>query len=184
MFCSKCGKQLNGDSVFCMYCGSKMTSISQPKETVQGINTVSMPQTEIENNTFRKRHGFTSFWLIFGIVANAFSALYNLFLEEMYNASQHGSILNQVIGELSDNFRLLRFMGIVSLIGIVGYVFLLKWKKIGFWLFCGVAVIALVLNIIMGVNAVGLITGLAGVPILYGILRIKKNGKSTWEQLG
>jgi hypothetical protein len=47
----------------------------------------------------------------------------------MYNATQHGSIFNQVLGEMSDNFRLIRFMGCVSIIGTVGYVFLLKMEK-------------------------------------------------------
>jgi hypothetical protein len=58
-----------------------------------------------------------------------------------------------------------------------------KGKKIGFWMLCGVSVIAFVLNIVLiGFKPLNLI-GLLGIPIMWGVLHIRKDGKSVWEQL-
>jgi predicted nucleic acid-binding Zn ribbon protein len=155
MFCSKCGVEITDGIQFCSKCGNVVNSTSMDTENI--IN--------------RKRHGFTSFWLIFSLISYVIVGSIYLFSPELiaqsYNASN----------------GLIMLFGIVSIAGIIGNIFLLCWKKIGFWVFIGVAVVSLILNFVIGMNIGQILFGLVGIPIMWGILHIRKNGKTTWEQL-
>ena len=54
MFCSKCGKEINADSTFCIYCGSPTSNSSSTAESIEQaatpIVTPSNPQTKPSNN--------------------------------------------------------------------------------------------------------------------------------------
>jgi len=60
---------------------------------------------------------------------------------------------------------------------------LLKWQKWGFWGFCASAVIALIIDIVLGVNIGMAIAGVFSPLILWAILQITKDGVSCWKQL-
>ena len=76
-------------------------------------------------------------------------------------------------------FPVLALMGIINVVCAVA---LLQWKKWGFFGFMGTSAIAFVINLIIGLNIVQDVLGLAGVAILYGVLQIGKERKG-WTQL-
>jgi hypothetical protein len=155
MFCEKCGVEMADDVQFCPKCGNSIKSTME--------NTV--------NTIDRKRHGFTSFWLIFSLIAYFIVGTIYLFspalIIQYYNVSS----------------GLIMIYGIVSIAGIVGNILLLCWKKIGFWVFIGVSIVSLLLNMAIGMNIGQILWGLIGIAIMRGVLHIRKNGKTTWEQL-
>jgi hypothetical protein len=155
MFCSKCGTEITDEVQFCPKCGSSVNST-----VVNTVNTID-----------RKRHGFTSFWLIFSLISFVISGSIYLFTPQLmtqyYNVSS----------------GLLMLYGIISMAGIIGNILLLCWKKIGFWIFIGISVVSLLLNMVIGLNIVQSLFGLIGIAIMWGVLHIRKNGKTTWEQL-
>lgn len=129
----------------------------------------------------KQRHGFVTFWLSLMCVVNSIAALVAVY--KLVAGTGMGSMGSQ-------------FVSIVAyIINIVGSVMLLDWKKIGFWLFGGVCVISLVMNIInlQQYQQLGLSTGMAiliailgsvlGFVVLWAILQIKKDGVSCWSQL-
>lgn len=77
-------------------------------------------------------------------------------------------------------------MLLLSILGIVNVVcaaMLLKWKRWGFWGFVTTSVVALIINISIGMGVGKSILGLAGLGILYAILQIKENNVSAWKNL-
>ena len=113
----------------------------------------------------RERHGFVTFWLFFILVCNAiYGGIY------FYRAFTEGNIT-------------FFYLGILSLAAVAAAVLLLCWKKIGFWLFLGVQIVCIPINISLGVNKIQSIAGIVSVIILLGILKISKNGRSTWDYL-
>jgi len=64
-------------------------------------------------------------------------------------------------------------LGVGALLNVVFVIFLFMWKKWAFFALCGMAGIAFVINLVSGMGIVPSILGLAGVVILYLILRSK-----------
>jgi hypothetical protein len=159
MFCVKCGIELLGNIQFCPKCGNAVNSII--------INN--------ENSTERKRHGFTSFWLIFGVIAYAINGGMFLFIPNImtksWNVSSSGPIMFYIFLNLAE---------------LICNVLLLHWKKIGFWILIGTSVASFLFNIliigkyIIVLSLFGLIIGIA---VMWGVLHLRKNGRTAWEQL-
>jgi hypothetical protein len=171
------------------------------------------------NSNVRKRHGFTTFCLMFGLVLFAimgvfsFSAgaavkvSYNTKFKEFQNVNEKDLILHeeeyggndleeyQEVKNAKFTIALSVFNGIVSLAFIIGFVLLLRWKKIGFWIIVGLSIISiLILPVIIPKLAFtgsmtksdifsGIVTRVITVAIIWGVLQIRKNGKNTWKQL-
>jgi len=163
MFCSKCGKQLPDDSQFCSGCGYKIGSqviVNEPS------NIIAQPQI-----LTKQRHGFVTFWIILWLAINIISII--IFIVE-YRNSLFGGTFEIII------------LFMIDITVIAGYFFLLKWKKNGFWM----VVMPRFLFIPLLRNFFDIQEGFIFIIILiiwsiisYCILRIQKNGKSTWDQL-
>ena len=130
-------------------------------------------------NNEKTRHSFTTFWLYFGLIINSiFIILYFFFQNTIRN----------YIGLTSMRCMI---AGVCSIILGLGYSLLLKWKKIGFWLIISVAVINIIIYCIIFSIGTGkfyfetdtIVGSIIGPIILFFILKIKKNDKSTWMQL-
>ena len=130
---------------------------------------------EIENvNILKQRHGCVTAWLIFWIIGFSLVAIIYLFAAEF--------ILSITQGELSKTMII--SSGIIALASVVFTVLLLRWKKIGFWGYVGVIIVGFVMNLNTGSGIVlSLLSGLISIAILYGVLQIKKNNVSAWENL-
>jgi hypothetical protein len=153
MFCRNCGEQIENDVHFCPKCG------------------YNIKQGTTENVSGRTRHGFTTFWLIVSLISFVITGSTYLFSP-------------QVIIQYWDASRsLVLLFGIVSMVGVVGAILLLCWKKIGFWIYIGIAVASFFLNMALRLSIAQCLFGLVGIAIMWGVLQIRKNNKTTWEQL-
>lgn len=121
----------------------------------------------------KQRHGCVTAWLVLMLVVNSLTALLYLFFSDM--------VTSALPAEVSPS--LILALGLVGIANVVFAVLLLRWKKIGFWGFLITSVATLLINMNMGVSIVQSMFGLVGIAILYGILQIKGNGKSAWENL-
>jgi hypothetical protein len=119
------------------------------------------------------RHGCVTAWLIFMIVTNSFVVISYLFLRTLIQKNSPDSVPSWA-------FITLGVMGIANIIFAAA---LLRWKKWGFFGFVLTTLIAAGINLKVGTTVLQTLLGLAGVFVLYGILRITKDGVSTWDQL-
>ena len=117
------------------------------------------------------RHGCVTAWLIFMIVVNALTAIGTPFsLNSLRQAGMHPSV--PLIGVLV----------VCAVANIVFAVALLRWMKWGFYGFAATTVIALVVNLILGVGLGSSLLGLIGIAILYGVLNVGQANKA-WPRL-
>jgi len=131
----------------------------------------SLPEDNQFNSPTPERHGCVTAWLIFMLIANSIVALIYLFT------------INKLEQTLNISLRSIALLIILSALNTIFSIMLLSWKKIGFYGFAITAVIALVINIMIGISPMRALIGLAGFAILYAILQIKKDGISAWQNL-
>ena len=124
-------------------------------------------------NLNKERHGCVTAWLIFIIVANSITAVLYLFAGDL--------VSNNIPGGISTSMMVL--LGILGVANIVFAILLLSWNKIGFWGFLFVSIIALVINLNIGLGIGQSLFGLVGIAILFGVLQIKKDDVSAWDNL-
>jgi len=132
-----------------------------------------MEYDEIKNDNKKQRHGCVTAWLIFMIIANSASSLLYLLASEIVVQNLPGSIPTSMILSL----------GILGVVNVISAVMLLNWRKIGFWAFIVTGLASMGINISIGLGVGQSIVGLFGIAVLFGILQIKKDEKSTWENL-
>jgi hypothetical protein len=66
---------------------------------------------------------------------------------------------------------------------VIGLVLLLRWKKIGFWIITVVSGVSLMINLTSGGSVLQTMGAIIGIVIYWGVLQLKKNEKTAWEQL-
>jgi len=74
-------------------------------------------------------------------------------------------------------------LAMLAIVNLVASIMLFQWKKWAFWAFAGTSLIALVINLSLGLGIGSSLLGLLGIIILYAILQIKKGGVTAWENL-
>ena len=197
MFCSKCGNQVDDSMQFCSQCGTAIPAKQEKTFCVQcgsettGIQMCNRCGTAAASganagSSGKKRHGFTTFWLLLSVIGHALSAL--VFLAAAVELFEAGF----------DTFgSYFMFFTLTSIGAIVGCAFLLRWKKSGFWVVVGMSAASFILSAATGIGsalafdemvqddavAFGFVSGIIGIAILWGVLHIRKNGKTAWEQL-
>jgi len=122
----------------------------------------------------KQRHGCVTAWLVLMIIVNASSAFVYLCASSVITAHFPENISTLTIVSL----------GALCIANVVFAVMLFKWKKFGFWGFTGTSIIALVINLNVGLGVGQSLGGLIGVALLYGILQIKKDDVTAWKNLG
>ena len=127
------------------------------------------------------RHGCLTAWLVLKIIGNLVTVY-------MYLCLIYARVFIHVFGpgampEMSPMptwaFPVLI---VVSLFNLVCTIALFRWKKWGFWGICATSVVALVVNLSVGLGTGKPFIGLLGVLLLYGVLHIGKENKG-WPQL-
>lgn len=113
-----------------------------------------------------KRHPFVTFWLWLGVIINGFVTL-------------------GYIGWFAEiGFTWLPIMWLAGCVLILsGYIMLLRWDKMGFYILSGACVFSMVINIIISGFALSIFIPIISVAILYFILHIKKNGIEYWDAM-
>ena len=131
-------------------------------------------ETNTENsNVTKQRHGCLTAWLILMIIANSATAILYLFASEM--------ITKNLLGEVSTPMIIL--LGIIGIGNVIFSVLILQWKKLGFWGFIITSIGAVIINSTIGLGIGQSLFGLIGIAIFYGILQIKKDNVTGWENL-
>jgi len=118
-----------------------------------------------------QRHGCVTAWLMLTLILSSIMVLVYFY------------IANKPIQipKLSITTEYLFIM--LALLNVIFSIKLLSWKKSGFYGLCMTIIVGFLINIVNGISPLGAYLGLAGLPMLFGILQIKKNGRSTWEYL-
>lgn len=173
------------------------------KHDVTEINENSFPYyedatTTSSNSTMsveKERHGFVTFWLwlmiignFIGVIMQAMSANYAIWA---YATEENATIFFYFKHGMVDYYIYASyFMIVLSLVNIAGAIVLLKWKKLGYWLFVGSAITCMAIMVSFAIiggftTAVGssMAGAIVGPVILWAILQIKKNGVSCWKLL-
>ncbi|MBO4307213.1 MAG: hypothetical protein J5848_02740 [Bacteroidales bacterium] len=165
-----------------------------------------MSEEITKTNQQKNRHGFVTFWLWLGIIANAITVIRSLLQFGSTNIVQQIQSLPFSIDlspyqTIQTCLRLMLVIGILACIGIIiGNGMILNWKKKGFWLNCIVAAICLVSTLILWFIMKGKFSEIGSSPdnsqiitqaiitpislvIMWAILQIKKDDISCWKQL-
>lgn len=72
MFCPKCGKQIDDDSIFCLYCGAKIVKHNEKVEIKN--NTNNLEKTENKHTVWKI---FAVFAMLFALIAIIVAIIYN-----------------------------------------------------------------------------------------------------------
>lgn len=143
----------------------------------------------------KERHGFVTFWLWFMIIGNIAGAIMQVMSAKYaiwaYATAENAELFFYIKHGMVDYYIYASyFMIVLSMINVAGAILLLKWKKIGYWLFVGSAATCLAIMISFAIfggltPAVGssIAGAILGPVILWAILQIKKNGVSCWKLL-
>lgn len=127
-----------------------------------------------ENESLKKeRHGCVTSWLVLMIIANSICSFAYFFSSEKIQYNLGGDISTSTI----------MLLGVICVANIIFAIMIFSWKKIGFWGFVITSLIAVIINLNIGLGIVQSISGLIGIAILYGILNMKKNNTTTWKGL-
>lgn len=162
----------------------------------------------------KERAGFVTFWLWLGIIASVIMMIRSVtdvydeisMLEELL-ASPFGHYQDLLGTTLNIMYIAMVLTIIVGVVGIIGYVKLLNYKKSGFKIFVSISILNVLLIIANTYFTASFYESLSGddslvsldlfiksafyqiapvvvgLLVLWGVLQIKKNGKSCWSQL-
>jgi hypothetical protein len=125
------------------------------------------PSNTPQYSSGKIRHGFTTFWLIFLLVLSGVLMLIGLVLASGYEYNIFTPI-----------------NAICSLAEIAGIILVLKWKRLGIWIYIGSDLISWIAE--PPIESIGLSIAIELVIYLVSIIAfiLRKNGKNLWEQLG
>ncbi len=122
----------------------------------------------------KKRHGSVTAWLILVIISNAYNGIkYILFSDKAL-----------VDLGLDVSKGLIIIQGLLSLTMVYFAFMVFRWKKWGFWGMIGITVAESIISISMGLGTIlSIAVGIGIIGILYGMLQIKKEEVSAWDNL-
>jgi hypothetical protein len=128
------------------------------------MNEETIPET-------KQRHGCVTAWLILMIVANTLTALAYLVSDTVRATLPH--VPDWIFG----------IYIMLALANVLAAVWLMRWKKIGFWIFVATGIVAFAMNIYFQISILGSVFGLLGMALLFAVLQIPKNERSAWSNL-
>ena len=178
MFCSICGKQIEGDARVCASCGNPVGPTAPPvsieaNPATAGVGFIDRQASRMAEG--KKRHGCLTAYLVLMIIAN--SALALIYLASM--------VSEDVRSNLPDGPKWLFPVSLVTAsFNLICSIALLRWKEWGFWGYCVSAAVSFVINLeVFGQRGFGQsILGLGGLFALYGVLHIGGENAG-WSQL-
>ena len=121
---------------------------------------------EIDTNTseLKQRHGCLTTWLILLVIVNVGVAIVLMLLDNIDTTSKATYAMNAIII-------------------VISVILLWNWKRIGFWIFVGVAVLGLIGSLLTGDYKTAF-QCIIPVAILWSVLQRKKdNHPSGWENM-
>jgi hypothetical protein len=113
-------------------------------------------------------HGFTSFWLIAGIVISSIMGIVALASPNIYHEMDLPPF----------------YMLFLCILSIIGSILLLNFKVFGFWLIAIGCIIDVFMNLSSGLDfSITIIFQFISLAIDFGVLQLKKNGISAWDHM-
>jgi len=79
MYCQFCGKEINDDSVYCIYCGRTLKAEQAPGRMYRHAFTKLKPPTEVKNPKVASLLGFLLGWILLGPVGYIYLGQWNWF---------------------------------------------------------------------------------------------------------
>ena len=131
----------------------------------------------MDRNGLNNRHGFITFWLWLCAIANVLTTLGYVLL--LFSSKGLWSATPEPIW-----LRLLWLIGSLAL--LVGYILLICWDKIGFYVIAIIQGLSVLINLIIGGLTDPIITSflpLVALVLLYGVLHLSKSGLSYWDAM-
>lgn len=119
----------------------------------------------------KQRHGCLTAWLVLIIVANALVGV--VYIATAGTMTSTGAVPGWAIPILI----------LLSLVNVGLAISLFMWKRWGFYGFIVTSLIALVVNLAIGLSIAQALFGLVGVAVLYGVLQIGNESSKGWPQL-
>ena len=119
----------------------------------------------------KQRHGCLLAFLILLVVVNSGVALVYLLGSQVIQKSVPQAPMWAIM-----------VLGVVSAFNVICAIAIFNWKKWGFWGFVLTSLVALYINLTIGLGIGNSLLGLVGVAVLYGVLQIGKENKG-WSQL-
>lgn len=123
------------------------------------------------NNDLKQRHGCVTFWLWLVLLVNA------------------GSVLMQVVNLFDPLESVYPVWTVVLLVllascNVVASLLLMRWRKLGFYLFVASALAELVVGLLLlDLHPVESVSSLASIAIWWAVLQIRSDGRSAWSQM-
>jgi hypothetical protein len=121
-----------------------------------------------------KRHGCLTVWLLLSIAINAIIVLFFLLIDERTLEKYTGGSFDD--GDVAVSV-------ILGLTDIVAVILLLKWRKIGYWLFVVSTVAGVIINIASGLPVMNSLSGFIGLAVLSAVLSCKADDVTGWDNL-
>jgi len=128
---------------------------------------------DIEANRLKQRHGCVTAWLILMIIVNSLIAVVYLFASDTIAGALPGDVSTLMI----------IILGIIGIGNVIFSVLLLQWKKFAFWGFVITSVCTFFINLSIDLGIGQSLFGLVSIAVFYGILQIKKDNVTAWENL-
>jgi hypothetical protein len=119
----------------------------------------------------KHRNGLVTAVLVLMIIANSLSAL--IYLLGSHTVKR---------GLATPPEWIFPVLGVLCILNLVCVFALFKWKKWGFWGFLLISIVAIIVNLSIGVGFGQSLLGLVGVILLFAVLQIGKERKG-WSQL-
>ena len=137
------------------------------------INNEEVIKTALDSIP-RKRAPFATIWLFFSLLFSIYQVYDFLFPDPILLFKYYA-------------FWYICFVLGLPILGIAGIILILKWKKIGFWMYTGVKITDALFFFIFTYDpnmVFQVIMGILGIGVMYFSLKSKNEyDKSTWEQL-
>lgn len=116
----------------------------------------------------KKRNGCITVWLWVAVLMNAAFAVF--YVTKMFETS------------ISANALGFGFMSVFGIANILGAVLLMRWNKIGFYIFLISNIVAVLISVaVLNLSAVDSISLLFAIIIWFAILQIRRDGQSAWS---